>query len=103
MKQNQTITEDKLYNLFKKILNERYSNIVKTNHTKSVYYTEWVNQNGNTILSLYYRDLLVDSRYFWRIRRSMNLEYTYLIKLYIKYFKEKFPEIIFDNLYETDF
>lgn len=100
-----TIEEDRLYKLFKRILDDKFSELTLSetpwwqNHVDDV---EWIDSEGNAVIRYNDYYFLVLRKYYWSFMHYMPLSYKQTNDLFSRYFKERFPDKFFLKIEEFD-
>lgn len=105
MGQKFIIDEDRLYKIFKRILNDKFSELtmIKSpnweNEQDSVI---WVESDGSPLIRYERFSFDVLRKYYWSFMKLMPISYSITNDLFTKYFQEKFPEKPFISVLDED-
>lgn len=100
-----TIEEDRLYRLFKRILDDKFSEL---SLNKSPWWqtheddVEWVDSEGNALIRYNDYSFLILRKYYWDFMHYMPISYKQTNDLFSRYFKERFPDKFFIKIEEFD-
>lgn len=94
MAQKYTIDENRLYKLFKRILDSKFSELTLDEYpdwkTKKDE-VDWVDSNGKPVIYYHDETFHVLREFFYTFLRYMPLSYQQTDELFTRYFEEKFP------------
>ena len=104
MGQTYSIDQDRLYKLFKRIMDDKFSELTLSDkpwwqtHEDDV---EWVDSEGNPVVRYndYAFEVLRD--YYWSFMNMMPISYKTANELFTKYFKENFPDKPFISVVDS--
>lgn len=105
MGQTYEIDQERLYKLFKRILNDKFSELTLRDkpwwqtHEDDV---EWVTSGDSPIIQYNDYGFLVQRSYYWSFMNMMPISYKMTNDLFTRYFKEKFPDKFFLSVTDTD-
>lgn len=105
MGQTYSIDQDRLYKLFKRILDDKFSELTLRDnpwwqtHEDDV---EWVNSEGSPVIRYNDYSFEVHRNYYWSFMNMMPISYRTTNELFTKYFKERFPDKVFISVLDSD-
>ena len=105
MGQTYEIDQDRLYKLFKRILDDKFSELTLNSnpwwqtHEDDV---EWINSVSNPIIQYNDYGFLIHRPYYWSFMNMMPISYKTTNDLFTRYFKEKFPDKFFLSVTDVD-
>jgi len=105
MGQTYEIDQDRLYKLFKRILDDKFSELTLRDkpwwqtHEDDV---EWVTSEGSPIIQYNDYGFLVQRSYYWSFMNMMPISYKMTNDLFTRYFKEKFHDKFFLSVTDSD-
>lgn len=105
MGQTYEIDQERLYKLFKRILDDKFSELTLRDkpwwqtHVDDV---EWVNSEGTPFIRYNDYTFEVDRKYFWSFMNMMPLSYKITNELFTRYFKERFPDKSFISVEDSN-
>lgn len=103
MKQIYTIDQERLYKLFKKILDSKYPDLsLNTNpHWKIMNGdVDLIGPDGDSQIQLSGKTLLVPRSFYWFLMEIMPISYKLTNEMFVKYFKDRFPTLSFTHVIE---
>ena len=105
MGQTYEIDQERLYKLFKRILDDKFSDLkmVKSpnweNEQDSV---TWIDSSGKPLVRYERFSFDVARNYYWSFMNLMPISYRITNELFTKYFREKFPKKDFIAVLDED-
>ena len=105
MGQTYEIDQDRLYKLFKRILDDKFSELTLRDkpwwqtHEDDV---EWVNSEGTPFIRYNDYSFEVDRKYYWSFMNLMPISWKVTNNLFTRYFKEMFPDKPFISVEDDD-
>lgn len=105
MGQTYEIDQERLYKLFKRILDDKFSELTYRNkpwwqtHEDDV---EWVNSEGTPVIRYNDYSFEVLRSFYWSFMNMMPISYKITNDLFTKYFKEKFSDKPFISVLDSD-
>lgn len=105
MGQTYEIDQNRLYKLFKRILDDKFSELTLRDnpwwqtHEDDV---EWVNSEGTPFIRYNDYSFEVDRKYYWSFMNMMPISYKITNELFTRYFKERFPDKSFISVEDSN-
>lgn len=105
MGQTYEIDQERLYKLFKRIVDDKFSELTLRDkpwwqtHEDDV---EWVNSEGTPFIRYNDYSFEVDRKYYWSFMNLMPISWKITNNLFTQYFKERFPDKPFISVEDSD-
>jgi hypothetical protein len=105
MRQTYVIDLERLYKLFKRIMDDKFSELTLRDnpwwqtHEDDV---EWVTSEGSPFIQYNDYGFLVHRGYYWSLMNLMPISWKTTNNLFTQYFKERFPDKPFITVEDSD-